>query len=46
VLIERTGEMRWGHLSGKWQLTYTLTELGRALFAAGVDFRNYLKDPN
>jgi DNA-binding PadR family transcriptional regulator len=45
-LIERTGEMRWGHLSGKWQPTYTVTALGRALFAAGVDFRNYLKDPN
>ena len=45
-LVERTGEMRCDHLSCKWQPTHTLTELGRALFAAGVDFRNYIKDPN
>jgi DNA-binding PadR family transcriptional regulator len=44
-LVERTGEKRWGYLSCKWQPSYTLTELGHALFAAGVDLRNYIKDP-
>jgi hypothetical protein len=46
ALIERTGEMRWRDLSCERQPTYTLTELGRALFAPRVDFRNYIKDPN
>jgi hypothetical protein len=40
-LIEPTGEMRWGERSGEWRPVYALTELGRALSAAGIGFDEY-----
>ena len=39
--IERTGEMRWGERSREWQPVYALTELGRALSAAGISLDDY-----
>ena len=41
-IIERTGEMRRGKLSGEWRPVYTMTELGRALSKAGIDPDDYL----
>jgi hypothetical protein len=41
-IIERTGEMKWGERSHEWQPAYTLSELGRALSAAGISFNEYL----
>jgi hypothetical protein len=40
-IIEPTGEMRWGERSREWQPVYALTELGRALSAAGIGFDEY-----
>jgi hypothetical protein len=40
-IIERTGEMRWGEDSHEWQPVYALSELGRALAAAGIDLDEY-----
>lgn len=45
-LIERTGEMRWSDRCYEFQPVYTLTELGRALGAAGVGFAEYLANSN
>jgi hypothetical protein len=39
--IEPSGEMRWGERSREWQPVYALTELGRALSAAGIGFDEY-----
>ena len=36
--IERTGEMRWAERSREWQPVYALTELARAMSAAGISF--------
>jgi hypothetical protein len=41
-LIERTGEMRWGEHHHEWQPVYAVSELGRALSAAGISIREYL----
>ena len=40
-IIERTGEMRWAERSREWQPVYALTELGRALSAAGISLDDY-----
>ena len=40
-IIERTGEMRWGERYHEWQPVYALSELGRALSAAGISIREY-----
>ena len=40
-LIEPTGEMRWAERSREWEPVYVLTELGRALSAAGFSFDEY-----
>ena len=40
-LIERTGEMRWDEHHHEWQPVYALSELGRALSAAGISIREY-----
>jgi hypothetical protein len=40
-IIERTGEMRWAERCREWQPVYDLSELGRALSAAGIDPSEY-----
>jgi hypothetical protein len=40
-IIERTGEMRWAARSREWQPGYALTEVGRALSAAGIGLDDY-----
>jgi hypothetical protein len=40
-IIERTGEMRWADRCREWQPVYALTELGRALYAAGISLDDY-----
>jgi hypothetical protein len=40
-IIERTGEMRWGERYHEWQPVYALSELGRALSAAGISIDEY-----
>ena len=40
-IIERTGEMRWDEHRHEWQPLYDLSELGRALSAAGISIDEY-----
>ena len=40
-IIERTGEMRWAEPCREWQPVYALSELGRALSAAGIGIDEY-----
>ena len=40
-IIERTGEMRWSEQRHEWQPVYDLSELGRALSAAGIGIDEY-----
>jgi DNA-binding HxlR family transcriptional regulator len=40
-IVERTGEMRWAERSREWRPVYALSELGRALSAAGVSLDDY-----
>jgi hypothetical protein len=40
-IIERTGEMRWSERHHEWQSVYDLSELGRALSAAGISVDKY-----
>ena len=40
-IIERTGEMRWSERHHEWQPVYDLSELGRALSAAGISVDEY-----
>ena len=40
-LIERTVEMRWAEPCREWQPVYALSELGRALSAAGISIDEY-----
>jgi hypothetical protein len=37
----RKSEMRWSERSHEWQPVYVLTELGRALSAAGIGLDEY-----
>ena len=39
-IIERTGEI-WDEHRHEWQPVYALSELGRALSAAGISIREY-----
>ena len=40
-IIERTGETRWDEHRHEWQPVYALSELGRALSAAGISIDEY-----
>jgi hypothetical protein len=40
-IVERTGEMRWAEHYHEWQPVYALSELGRALSAAGISIDEY-----
>ena len=40
-IIERTGEMRWDEHRQEWQPVYDLSELARALSAAGISIDEY-----
>jgi len=40
-IIERTGEMRWAEPCREWQPVYALSELRRALPAAGIGIDEY-----
>ncbi len=40
-IIERTGEMRWSENHHEWQRVNDLSELGRALSAAGISIDEY-----
>ena len=40
-IIERTGEMEWDEHCHEWQPVYALSELGRALSAAGISIDEY-----
>jgi hypothetical protein len=40
-IIERTGELWWGEHYHEWEPVYALSELGRALSAAGISIDEY-----
>ena len=40
-VIERTGEMQWHEHYHEWRPVYALSELGRALSAAGISIDEY-----
>lgn len=40
-IIERTGELQWAEDYHEWQPVYDLSELGRALSAAGISIDEY-----
>ena len=40
-IIERTGEMQWAEHYHEWQPVCALSELGRALSAAGISIDEY-----